>query len=123
MATRRTSSPGNHDRGKQRGPAHRAAAEPGIYEQAITKIGTRITPQPNGCWEWTGRLNADGYGITPTGHVAHRFVYELLVDPIPDGHVLHHQCENRACCNPEHVTLMTNGDHVAHHHAQRRRAS
>lgn len=34
---------------------------------------------------------------------AHRFAYELLVGPVPDGLQLDHLCRNRACCNPEHL--------------------
>jgi hypothetical protein len=66
------------------------------------------------CWEWTGTITAQGYGqLRANGRLqkAHRFVYEWLVGPIPDGLTLDHLCRNRRCVNPEHmepVSLQTN---------------
>lgn len=86
-----------------------------------TRIGRQITPQPNGCWNWTAPIKDRPH---PTLHgktvVGYRFVYETLVGPILTGHVLHHVCENPICCNPAHLVPMLNGDHVAHHAALRR---
>lgn len=83
-------------------------------------IGAMIRPREDGCWMFTGRCNAYGYGVVGVNgggqEMAHRFVYQTLVDVIPDGHVLHHECENKLCVNPEHLTPMTISDHVAHHH-------
>ncbi|TDD77726.1 HNH endonuclease [Actinomadura rubrisoli] len=39
--------------------------------------------------------------------VVHRFVYESLVGPIPEGLVLDHLCRVRACCNPAHLEPVT----------------
>jgi hypothetical protein len=64
----------------------------------------------NGCWEWTGCLNAAGYGKvrTPDGAVlAHRAMYEQHVGTIPDGLQLDHLCRNRRCVNPSHVEPVT----------------
>ncbi len=88
----------------------------------VARIGKKIKPQPNGCWLFTGKLNAGGYGVAFNSDVeelAHRFVYRTLVGEIPDGIVLHHECHTPACVNPEHLTPMTRGDHTAHHHALR----
>ncbi len=65
------------------------------------------------CWEWTGTLDDDGYGILGRGRrgagniAAHRAVYELLVGPIPDEMHLDHLCRNHACVNPDHVEVVT----------------
>lgn len=57
------------------------------------------------CWLWTGGLAA-GYGLfwlDGKQVKTHRFAYELLVGPIPDGLVLDHLCRVPACCNPAHL--------------------
>jgi hypothetical protein len=56
------------------------------------------------CWLWTGAKTSQGYGrfnLTEHWVLAHRFAYELLVGPIPDGltidHVKANGCTSTAC--------------------------
>lgn len=56
---------------------------------------------PDACWPWTACI-LDGYGQfrVPGGTKrAHRFAWELLMGPIPEGLVYRHLCRNRACVN------------------------
>lgn len=53
----------------------------------------------------------------------HRWVYEILVGPIPGDHVLHHTCETKRCVNPAHLEPLTPSEHAAVHAALRRRPS
>lgn len=87
------------------------------------------------CWPWTSTLCGDGYGvITVDGRQlkAHRFAYELLVGPIPEGLVIDHVCHNldtscvdgqacphRRCVNPAHMEPVTPSENTAraHRHA------
>lgn len=72
----------------------------------------------DGCWLWTAARNEHGYGIfrlsTGKNARAHRWSYEALVGPIPEGAELDHlkeRCGNRHCVNPAHlepVTHLTN---------------
>jgi hypothetical protein len=65
------------------------------------------TDGPNGCWVWTGYTDPNGYGrlhlSRPRRTVqAHRYVYEQLVGPIPEGLEMDHLCRNPSCVNPQH---------------------
>lgn len=62
------------------------------------------------CWEWTANLTDDGYGkIKVDGKMrsSHRVAWEMLVGPIPETMQLDHLCRNRACCNPDHLEVVT----------------
>lgn len=63
------------------------------------------------CWLWTAAQNGAGYGqlrVNRSSNVyAHRFAYELLVGPIPEGLQLDHLCRVRNCCNPDHLEAVT----------------
>lgn len=64
------------------------------------------------CWEWVGGKSR-GYGsFSYQGKIrkAHRFAYELLVGPIPEGLELDHLrpfCSTRACVRPDHLEPVT----------------
>lgn len=67
------------------------------------------------CRVWPGTLNRYGYGVlwlNGRRHAAHRFMYELLAGPIPDGLTLDHLCRNRACVRPDHLEPVTNRTNV-----------
>lgn len=66
---------------------------------------------PDECWLWLAHRDTKGYGkfgITDAiSKKAHRYAYELLVEPIPDGLTLDHLCRNRGCVNPTHLEPVT----------------
>jgi hypothetical protein len=72
-----------------------------------------------GCWNWRHYVNEGGYAMRAVNgypHLAHRLIYVEIVGPIPDGHQLHHRCENKRCVNPDHVEPLTP---KAHKHLSR----
>jgi HNH endonuclease len=72
---------------------------------------------PSGCVEWTGgKVGRDrNYGQITVDGVSvyvHRFAYEFLVGPIPDGMVIDHVCLNTLCVNPDHMEPVTTSENV-----------
>jgi hypothetical protein len=75
------------------------------------------TDDPNKCWEWQGCVNSNGYGsmmVSQKSYSAHRIIYALTFpgrinfsapkDKSLKQFILH-KCDNRLCCNPNHMEL------------------
>ena len=75
-----------------------------------------------GCWLWLAATNDSGYGTfmarsrtddTPKTVRAHRWSYEHLVGPVPEGLELDHLCRTPACVRPEHLEPVTRRENTA----------
>lgn len=70
----------------------------------------RYVEKTDGCWLWSGLLNAGGYGrlMTPEGvQLAHRISYRMHRGPIRPGAVLDHLCRVPRCVRPDHLEQVT----------------
>lgn len=73
------------------------------------------------CWTLPkDYIDPNGYGRI-NGQLAHRMIYELLVEPIPSGLQIDHLCRNRACCNPTHLEPVTRSENLRRAPAELRR--
>jgi len=88
-----------------------------IIERVLRHLPDNVTDDD--CW-------VTDYAPTPRGYIRvygedggpkqylHRLVWEAHnAEPIPDGQVVRHTCDNPACCNPNHLLLGTMQDNVA----------
>lgn len=76
---------------------------------------------PDDCWEWRGEIirgkspGKGGYGrfvYLDRRVSAHRFAWEASRGEIPEGLWVLHRCDNRKCCNVEHLFLGTRQDNI-----------
>ena len=74
------------------------------------RIMQKVVIDENNCWNWTGHITKNGYGMTSIGnkqYMAHRYTYEWKFGKIKDKLVIDHLCRNRKCVNPDHLEVVT----------------
>jgi hypothetical protein len=77
----------------------------------------------SGCWNWKGFIAPNGYGrIKFKGQQsnAHRFAWIAYNGEIPEGLFVCHHCDNKKCCNPEHLFLGAHQDNMDDGKAKKR---
>ena len=73
------------------------------------------------CWEWKGRRRYDPYvsfGVEGKPVAGHRFAYEEVNGPIPEGLEIDHLCSNGGCVRPAHLEAVTHSENVRRGHAR-----
>ncbi len=72
----------------------------------------------NGCILWNAGGTAAGYGTLHSDDCkktiyAHRYAWERINGPIPEGLDILHSCDNPGCINPDHLTPGTHAQNMA----------
>jgi hypothetical protein len=92
----------------------------------LDRLARRIEFHESGCWIWLGYPNKNtGYGyamLDGKNRLAHRAVYEALVEPITVEMTLDHLCRVRLCVNPDHLEEVTLGENLRRARCYRGRA-
>ena len=86
---------------------------PGLGQTAAERFRTKVdrSAGDDACWSWLGARSQTGYGrfwVDGKTVKAHRWAYEHLVGPIPDGLTIDHLCRVRSCVNPAHLEPVSN---------------
>lgn len=58
------------------------------------------------CWNWQGYIEPNGYGHVRYKNKtirSHRLSYILFKGNVDENLVICHSCNNRKCCNPDHL--------------------
>lgn len=89
-------------------------------DRVSTRRGLRDFPPPTPldtpCRLWQGQLNSKGYGCKTGGGrrvLAHRWVWEQINGPIPEGMIVMHRCDHPLCYRYDHLRLGTHADNSA----------
>ena len=89
-----------------------------------TRFWAKVSLDPKtGCWQWAGAVSGKGYGQiqwkTNSGWrrmSVHRLVVLASELAIPHGMTIDHECENKTCVNPEHLSVVTSTKNIELYH-------
>lgn len=102
-----------YKRGSELKPINSKAARDAeaTYQANLAKLQETF----GGCLEWLGDYDENHYGSVWDGHTmpAHRYFWAKKYGTPPKNREVDHICNNRACCNTDHLQLLPGRLNVA----------
>lgn len=81
------------------------------------------TVNPSGCWIWQGGKSRAGYARSRIGGgrmvLVYRWMWEQKHGRLPRSLVLHHECSEKSCVNPDHLRPVSRAEHMRIHAIER----
>lgn len=122
----RSSPEGSPDLRRRRRSYRVGRRWPGVFANPALaplahRVWRRTRVSARGCWVWLGATNSRGYGqigVRERGgektvsRSTHREVAKACLGEIPDGMMVCHTCDVKACCNPSHLYIGTAHDNA-----------
>lgn len=92
------------------------------YGHPLERFVDKIIPTGR-CWVWKGAKNPGRkrkttpiprgvFNFNGKAVLAHRWIYQQLIGPIPNGLELDHLCRNPSCVRPSHLQAVTHSENV-----------
>lgn len=81
-----------------------------IKNDIIERVLSHIRITDNSCWESTYAPKRDGYTrikINEKDIAVHRLMFYYYNGELNTNLTINHKCENRVCCNPQHLEQVT----------------
>ena len=92
----------------------RACANRAHHLHPLVRLARRLRIEGD-CLVVQGKLRPDGYGaigVEGRTRLAHVYLYEQAIGPVPEGLELDHKCRNRACVNVAHLEPVTHQENI-----------
>lgn len=96
------------------------AGRPSLREAERFWSKVTVVDDATSCWLWQAYISTNGYGEFRREFdgeryplvKAHRWAYEYVIGPVPDGLDLDHLCRTRACVRPDHLEPVSRSENL-----------